>query len=317
VLEKIFTTVGVAGFLALFQATGAGFIRGSWSLITEARRQSKYGQLAGGIGIGLFGSAWSLFPIVIASGISGLTGGIAQSVILGVLLWSVFAPLREAAVEEKVATGAPAPRGEQPPAAAGPLPGAGSLRNRLLPALTTLLIALAYLLTLWGIALPGVSGEWLSLLVKVEFLVIHSFPFLALITLPRLKWRRWRIFQWFLFVTWMCLYLAFAVADESGLAGIAAFLVATAGTYLGFLLRWTDIRRIAALAKRWLVSFILFMAAAGIAGSEDWRFSRALLLHGLIYFAAVGLMELSGLYDRDWLRPFRRSLADRTPLSGA
>ncbi len=306
-LEKIFTTVGVAGFLAVFQATGAGFIRGSWSLISEARRQSKYGQLAGGIGIGLFGSAWSLFPIVIASGISGWTGGIAQTVILGVLLWSVFVPLRAAGDEGKRGTGPPEPGGEKPPATTEPPPAAGGLRNRLLPALTTLLIALAYLLALRGLWLPGVSGDWLSLLVKVEFLVIHSFPFLALITLPRLKWRRWRIFQWFLFVTWMCLYLAFAVADESGLAGIAAFLVATAGTYLGFLLRWSDARRIAALAKRWLMSFILFMAAAGIAGSEDWRLSSALLLHGLLYFAAVGLLEASGLYDRDWLGSFRKA----------
>jgi hypothetical protein len=310
VLEKIFTTVGLAGFLALFQAPGAGFLRGAWSLITEARRQSKYGQLAGGIFIGLFGAVWSLFPIVIASGISGWTGGIAQSVILGVLLWSVFVPLREASDEKVVAAVSPQPRRRPPSTTVEPLPGAGRLRNRLLPALTTLLIALAYLLALQGVRLPGVSGEWLSLLVKVEFLVIHSFPFLALITLPRLKWRRWRIFQWFLFITWMCLYLAFAVADESGLAGTTAFLVATAGTYLGFLLRWTYIRRIAALARRWLVSFILFMAAAGIAGSEDWRFSRALLLHGLLYFAAVGLLELSGLYDREWLRPFRTPLPD-------
>ena len=120
------------------------------------------------------------------------------------------------------------------------------------------------------------------------------------------KWRRWRIFQWFLFVTWMCLYLAFAVADENGLAGVAAFLAATGGTYLGFLLRWKTARRVAALAGRWLVSFILFMLAAGIAGSEDWRYSPALLVHGLIYFAAVGVMEASGLYERDWFRPFRR-----------
>jgi hypothetical protein len=312
VLEKIFMTVGVAGFLALFQAPGAGFLRGAWSLFVEFRRKGQPGLLIGGIFIGLFGSVWSLFPIFVAAGISGWTGGIAQTIILGCLLWIVFKPIREPAGRAEEATRPPEPPIEPLPAAPEPPKEAGSRRKRLLPAVTTLLIALAYLLALQDVWLPGVTGEWLSLLVKVEFLVIHSFPFLALITLPRLKWRRWRIFQWFLFVTWMCLYMGFAVADESGLAGIAAFLVATAGTYLGFLLRWSDVRRIAQLALRWLTSFILFMAAAGIAGTKDWRLSPEVLLQGLLYFTALGLLELSGLYDRDWLRPFRKPPLDST-----
>jgi len=314
VLERIFTTIGVAGFLAVFQAIGAGFIRGAWSLVGEAWRESRRGQLVGGFGISLFGAAWSLFPLIIAAEISGWTGFLAQLVILGVLLGIFFRPLPEEEGEKKAARSTRPPASvkslrrlvtvEQPPL--GPEP----LWRRVLPALSAFLLALAYLSARLDLSLPGLSREWLSLLVKVEFLVIHSFPFLALITLPRLKWRRWRVFQWFLFVTWMCLYLAFAVADENGLAGSAACLAATAGTYLGFMLRWKDARRVAALAVRWLVSFLLFMLAAGIAGSEDWRYSPALLLHGLIYFTAVGVLEASGLYERDWLRPFRRFVTE-------
>jgi len=95
VLERIFTTIGVAGFLAVFQAIGAGFIRGAWSLVGEAWRESRRGQLVGGFGISLFGAAWSLFPLIIAAEVSGWTGFLAQLVILGVLLGIFFRPLPE------------------------------------------------------------------------------------------------------------------------------------------------------------------------------------------------------------------------------
>jgi hypothetical protein len=178
-------------------------------------------------------------------------------------------------------------------------------------------VAAGYGAALAGEPVLGTTREGLCHLVRIEFLVIHSFPFLSLITLPRLRWRRWRILQWFLFATWSCLYLAFAVEGEHGWSGLAGFASGALATYLGFLLRLGAGSRVPALVKRWIAGFAFFMAAAALSGSRNWQVSPATLWHGALYFAALGLAEAGGLCDRDWKSAWARLAARRQRAAGS
>ncbi|MCK6459948.1 MAG: hypothetical protein L6Q95_08650, partial [Planctomycetes bacterium] len=159
---------------------------------------------------------------------------------------------------------------------------------------------------LLGLPFPGTTRGALCHVVAVEFLVIHSFPFLSMITLPRVRTRRWRAYQWFLFATWSCLYLGFAGEGRHGWSGILDFASGAIATYLGFLLRWGSGNRVAALVKRWAASFLFFVVAAVLTGARDFGDSDATLLHGALYFAALGLAEACGLHDLDWRNALRR-----------
>lgn len=85
-----------------------------------------------------------------------------------------------------------------------------------------------------GTELFGLSARWLSELMQIEFLVIHSFLFLGLIALPKADTKKEKITQWSAFFVFLSGYLLFA--SSAGWAGIGAFLGATAATYFGFLL---------------------------------------------------------------------------------
>lgn len=320
---EILGRVGVLGFVSVFQAIGVAAAR---AVLTAARRALRGGTLAKEAVGFVLGLVFSLFfvgvPLAMAAEFAGWPGLVAQIAILGTLVGFVFTPHPP----ERAVAVAEAPRGwlnrivARPPAPQTP-PGPW---RRLLSAAPALAVAAGCAAAAFGHPLLGMTRDGLCHLVKIEFLVIHSFPFLSLITLPRLGWRRWRIFQWFLFATWSCLYLAFAMEGEHALSGLIGFASGAIVTYLGFLLRLGAGNRISNLVKRWGVSFALFMAAAMLAGSRNPRVSETTLWHGAIYFVALGLAEASGLYDLDWKRalervrrrpPARRARVRREPVS--
>jgi len=296
-IHEVLAAIGGLGFASVFQGVGLLVVKATVGAVREAGHK---GQLLrtvpGAVGALLFGAVFAGMPFAMVLDFGGWPAFAAQAVVCVYLALALWLPA-------PAATPAPAP----PPDPA-PVPRVPFWR-RGVSAAPALLLAGAFGLALAGRPLPGAGAAGLCHLVGVEFLVIHSFPFLSLITLPRVTTRRWRIFQWYLFVTWFLLYVAFAVKDD-GAAGLAAFASGTLATYLGFLLRRTGQRAIVVLFKRWLAGFALFLVCAVVAGSQGWRVSPTTLWHGAAYFALLGGVELTGLYERPW-RAGLKSVGER------
>ena len=106
--------------------------------------------------------------------------------------------------------------------------------------------------------LLGMGWHGMGQLMQIEFLVIHSFPFITVVALLRPSTLGWRILQWSAF--WVLLGLFVNGAWLSGRWwGIQAFAGLTLATYLGFLLHWTRGAQILLLGLRWLISFSALM----------------------------------------------------------
>ncbi len=309
-LEKILTSIGGLGFISVFQLIGVWGLYAVWTGAKKSLNGQRFVKdLAGFIG-GTFFSLWfTILPLFMIYEMGGLPLMTIQMIILGILITFVATPHpKQASKEEGSKQAEPENKGIKKSliklgnidAALLETSAGTAYWSRMIPALTCFGLAVCYIAALLGSPVGGMTKEWLSLLVKVQFLVIHSFPFLALITLPRLEMLRWRIFQWFLFCTWFCLYLAFAVADEHGIGGIIAFMSGTLATYLGFILRTSDEKQIFMLGKRWITSFVVFILSAILFDSGNWQVSNKILYHGTVYFIVLGILELTGVYEMDW-----------------
>jgi hypothetical protein len=298
---EILGRFGVLGFVTVFQAIGVAVGRLS---VSGARDAWRAGNPKGVLGPLFFSLLFAGFPLALASAFAGWAGLVAQTLILGTLVGFVVTPHAPLPAAQAEAARRPAAgRGE---AARRP-----SRWRRIASALPALVAASGCAAALVGHPILGMTRGALCHVVKVEFLVVHSFPFLAIITLPRLRHLRWRVFQGFLFVTWSCLYLAFAMDGGQEVAGLAGFASGAIVTYLGFLLRWHDGHRVRDLATRWAASFALLFLAAVVTGAHETQVADATLWHGLVYFAALAGAEASGLYDLDWRRVLVRRAKPR------
>lgn len=168
-------------------------------------------------------------------------------------------------------------------------------------AFPNLLLAGFYALAaFWRITLSPMDRHWLGTLMGIEFLVIHSFPFMMFIGSsdpPDEKGRKCRMVAfWGLFV----IYFLFA-AKLGGLSAVVAFAGLTVTTYLGYMLRRTAPDAVAQLAARWAMSFLAFMICAAAAGMpedvDDWPDHGRVLYFGLMYFLALGVLEATGFYQ--------------------
>jgi len=281
-VSKLLAGFGALGFAAVFQVAGVAMGRA----VVPRMRKAKLREIPGLLFALAFACFFACGPLAMVHEIAGWPGLAAQLVVLGTLVAFVAIPHPPEAKQAAVA---------RPAAVVRP----GRWR-RLASALPAFVVAAGYVAALLGGSVLGMTRGTLCHLVGTEFLVIHSFPFLSAITLPRIGWRRWRVFQWFLFVTWSCLYLGFAARGDHAWSGIIGFASGAIATYLGFLLRWNAGGRVAALAKRWIGSFVFLIAAAMVTGSRSWQESSTTLWHGALYFTAVGLAEAAGLYDLAW-----------------
>src|SRR3989339_472188 len=144
----------------------------------------------------------------------------------------------------------------------------------------------------------------LGRLMEIEFLVIHSFPFLAFIGLAHPETKRLQIIRIIGFWGLLAIYIVFAFSMD-GWSGIFTFAGLTLITYVGFFLRITGPKLVAQLAVRWLMTFILFLLFAGIMkmpeGVEHWHSYKQVYDFGLCYFFSLGIIEWSGFYQGQWI----------------
>jgi hypothetical protein len=179
-------------------------------------------------------------------------------------------------------------------------------RANIQAALPNLLLAGLYAFAAFGrITLPFMDRRWLGALMGIEFLVIHSFPFMMLIGSVRPRDDGARKCRSAAFWGLFAVYFLFA-AQLAGAAGVLAFAGLTVATYLGYLLRRTSPDAVMQLAARWASSFLVFIicsAAAGMPeGVDDWPEHGRVLFFGLAYFLVLGLLEATGFYDGKFLR---------------
>ena len=152
----------------------------------------------------------------------------------------------------------------------------------------------------------GMDDDWLRRMVGIELLAIHSFPFVGLLSLLRPATPEFRGLKWLgvAFVTFLYFNAAHMFA---GWHGLLAFISLAGVTYLGFLLNWTPIASAARLTARWVVNFFLFATAAVVvsipADTNIWEDHATPLSLGVWYFAATGLVELTGFYQRSFWTP--------------
>jgi hypothetical protein len=208
-------------------------------------------------------------------------------------------------------------------------------KDDLKASLPPLLTALAYGVVLLGEGtLFGYTGQELRLLLQVEFLVIHSFPFLCIFAWmggegtrhPLTKGAGGKPIHWRM-AFWGMLALYVLMALSMGGMGLVYFLVATAATYpvfLGFgravqtprdLPRMTvppvgpwpslgprDKEEWLRLGSSWIACFILYLSFLGFFdlpnNVDDWRAEPSTYKAGLAYFLSLALMELFGVHAK-------------------
>ena len=147
--------------------------------------------------------------------------------------------------------------------------------------------------------LPFLDRRWLGAMMGIEVLVIHSFPFMMLVSSAEPKTGRGRKLQRIGFWSLLGMYFIFA-AQMGGLPGMAAFAGLTVTTYLGYLLRRISPGMAGQLVMRWATTFLVFIGSSGVTGMpgelDEWPESPRLLYFGMSFFLLLGLLEGSGFY---------------------
>lgn len=172
-------------------------------------------------------------------------------------------------------------------------------------ALPNLLFALMYALNIYGrVTVLGLTPRMLKLMMELEFLVIHSFPFLVLFAILPGNTEKQRKFLRWGFWGLLCLYLIMA-GDIGGIWGVIVFAGLTFSTYLGFFFRMYTEQAMIELAVRWFVNFVVFIAGAMIfdlpENVDDWVSEARTLYFGMAYFLALGCLEWLGAYQAAWI----------------
>lgn len=174
-------------------------------------------------------------------------------------------------------------------------------------ALPNLILAALYALAAFrGTTLPFLDRHSLGSLMGIQFLVIHSFPFMMFFALfaQQAQGRGrscWNGVFWGMFF----IYFLFA-ADMGGLPGVVGFASLTVATYLGYLLRRTSSAALVQLAARWAVSFLFFIICSAATrmpeNVDSWPDHGRVLYFGFSYFLLLGVLEATGFYQCKALR---------------
>jgi hypothetical protein len=152
--------------------------------------------------------------------------------------------------------------------------------------------------------LLGMGWHGMGQLMQIEFLVIHSFPFITVVALLRPSTPKGKMFRRIAFWGLLILYISGAYS-MGGWWGILTFAGLTLATYLGFLLHMTRGLEILRLGFRWLVSFVLFLVLAGFTrmpeAVESWSDTSKVYAFGFYYFLILGVLEWIGFYQTQWI----------------
>lgn len=151
-----------------------------------------------------------------------------------------------------------------------------------------------------GKPLFGAGARELTLLMQVEFLVLHSMAFLGWVALWRPADGKAR--QTRAVVFWVLFALYCAAALSQGWRYFLLFFGLTFVTYLGLFLSWGSQSAQLQLGARWLGGFLVFILANGLFGTPEdvgaWSGSRSVVRAGALYFLGLAALEISGLYLR-------------------
>lgn len=178
----------------------------------------------------------------------------------------------------------------------------------LLPVAMLLLTAATYGSAL-GTGRPwfGFTREWLTVMMQIEFLVIHSFAFLMLIAWFQPKTRRLRVARWAVFLAFSALYLYAALTSAGGWASVGTFLGLTAVTYLGAMLRRLSTAELILTGVRWMFNAFVFLIVSGEMHLpntvNDWVGLPRVIEFGLWYFLALAAFEAALAWGRTAFSP--------------
>jgi len=176
-----------------------------------------------------------------------------------------------------------------------------SLHWRNLPAASgNLFLSFLFYSASHGDYLLGTSFRHLGLVMQIEFLAIHSFPFLVFIAIAKPDSLKKRMGQLFLFFGLLAIYFMFAWIGGKWI-GIFMFIGLSVITYLGLLFKIQSEERYKELGVRWIICLFIFLLTSGIADMPSdvgsWNSSTAVLKFGQIYFLILGLIEIIGFYQ--------------------
>ena len=165
-----------------------------------------------------------------------------------------------------------------------------------------------------GITLPFMDRHWLGTMMGIEFLVIHSFPFMMLIGSAHPLNEQGEKCRQAAFWGLFGLYVITA-AKMGGLPAIITFASLTVATYLGYMLRRTSPDSVGQLSMRWVISFLVFMITAGTARMPEsvceWPDHGRVVYFGMAYFLVLGLLELSGFYHSPRVLSFMKKFREQ------
>ena len=166
-----------------------------------------------------------------------------------------------------------------------------------------------------GTPLLGMDADWLVAILNVEFLVVHSFPFLLMIVLQHPRLPQWQGVRGLGFGLLLLMYVTGA-HDLAGWQGVGLFLSLAGVTYLGFFVRFDEgIHKFPELGLRWLCNTILFMSLIVWfqlpSDAESWEVYDGVLPVGGLYFLGLAGLELSGLYQKPLLLNAGRRIPGR------
>jgi hypothetical protein len=153
--------------------------------------------------------------------------------------------------------------------------------------------------------LLGMDADWLVAIVNVEFLVVHSFPFLLMVALQRPRLPQWQGVRGLAFGLLLLMYFTGA-HDLAGWQGVGLFASLAAVTYLGFFVRFDEgIHKFPELGLRWLCNTILLISLAAWfqlpSDAASWDVGNGVLPVGGLYFLCLAGLELSGFYQKPLL----------------
>lgn len=174
------------------------------------------------------------------------------------------------------------------------------------------LLTLAYgLQSFAGVSPAGIEQKWLARLYAIEFLAIHSYPFMMAVLIWRPSSDKVRGLRLFFAGTLGLLYVL-AAHSIGAWPGVVALLSLMGGTYFGFLLKGVHRSLLPELIIRGIVNLVLFMACAIVfdlpEDVEEWVDQAETILAGFTYFLLLTMLEVNGFPER-LIAKFRRNTA--------
>ncbi len=142
-------------------------------------------------------------------------------------------------------------------------------------------------------------------LMQMEFLAIHSGLFLGVFILFWPKHAFWRGICWLAVALLSVFYLKFGYAIM-GWIGVLELAALTLCTYSGLLwgTKSAQVGIACEIGARWFIVLMAFGLIGRIfdmpQNAAEWVNFPSVLLYGASYFAALGVIEATGIYQRIW-----------------